>query len=115
MVFTESHDGGWTWSKGVDSKFPNPNSAMDFIKLKSGNLMLVYNDHMYKRRKLTLALSTDKGETFPHRYLLMNGDAGMAYPYVIQGKDDRIHVVFTYNRIKIMHAVFEESEVLNSK
>lgn len=115
MVFTESHDGGWTWSKGVDSKFPNPNSAMDMIKLKSGHLMLVYNDHMYRRRKLTLALSTDLGKTFSQHYLLMNDDAGMAYPYVIQGKDGRIHVVFTYERVKIMYAVFEEGEVFNLK
>lgn len=111
MVFTESFDGGWTWSKGVDSEFPNPNSAVDLLKLKSGKLLLIYNDHMYKRRKLTLALSSDGGKTFPRRKVLMSDDAGMAYPYIIQTKDDKIHIVYTYNRVKVLHAVFTEDEV----
>ncbi|QDU80807.1 hypothetical protein Pla110_25420 [Polystyrenella longa] len=111
MVFTESHDGGWTWSEGTESEFPNPNSAVDLTKLQSGNLLLIYNDHMFKRRKLTLALSTDGGKTFPVRKMLMNDDAGMAYPYMIQTKNGDIHAIFTYNRIKVMHAVFQESDL----
>ncbi|MEZ6044989.1 MAG: exo-alpha-sialidase [Planctomycetaceae bacterium] len=112
MVFTESHDGGWTWSKGVESKFPNPNSALDLTKLESGHLLLIYNDHMYQRRKLTLALSTDDGKTFPHRKILMDDEAGMAYPFMIQTKNGDIHAIFTYNRIKVMHSVFREEDIL---
>ena len=33
IVRTESRDGGRTWSDGRDSPFPNPNAAVDFIKL----------------------------------------------------------------------------------
>ncbi len=46
LVRAESSDGGWTWTPGRDSAFPNPNAAVDFLKLKSGNLLLVYNDSM---------------------------------------------------------------------
>ena len=44
LVRAESSDGGWTWTAGRDSPFPNPNAAVDFLKLQSGNLLLVYND-----------------------------------------------------------------------
>ena len=32
IVRSESHDGGWTWSEGKDSAFPNPNAAVDFLR-----------------------------------------------------------------------------------
>src|SRR5512136_1033750 len=38
LVRSESHDGGRTWSDGKDSSFPNPNAAIDFIKLRNGHL-----------------------------------------------------------------------------
>ncbi|MCA9041218.1 MAG: exo-alpha-sialidase [Planctomycetaceae bacterium] len=112
MVFTESHDGGWTWSNGIESPFPNPNSAIDLTKLQNGHLLLIYNDHMYLRRKLTVAVSTDQGKTFPTKKVLMNDNAGMAYPYMIQASNGDIHVIFTYNRVKVMHAVFREEDLL---
>jgi hypothetical protein len=59
MVRAESTDGGWTWSEGRDSTFQNPNAAVDFLKLASGNLLLVFNDSMTKRTPLVAALSTD--------------------------------------------------------
>ena len=34
IVRSESHDGGRTWSEGKDSAFPNPNAAVDFLKLQ---------------------------------------------------------------------------------
>ena len=54
-----SKDGGRTWSEGQDSLFPNPNAAVDFLKLQSGRLFLVYNDSMNRRTPLTVALSPD--------------------------------------------------------
>ncbi len=56
IVRSESHDGGLTWSEGKDSQFPNPNAAVDFLKLNSGRLLLVYNDSMTRRTPLTVAL-----------------------------------------------------------
>ncbi|MEK7410323.1 MAG: exo-alpha-sialidase, partial [Actinomycetota bacterium] len=52
LVRAESRDGGWIWSEGVNSPFKNPNSAVDFIKLRSGNLLLVFNDNMNDRTPL---------------------------------------------------------------
>jgi predicted neuraminidase len=114
LVKTESWDGGKTWSDGVDSEFPNPNAAIDFLRLRNGHHLLVYNNSFANRTPLTVALSTDGGRTFPHRRDLISetkGDYG--YPTAIQTRDDLIHVVFTSDgRTVIQKAVFEESAIL---
>lgn len=113
MVRTESHDGGRTWTEGRDTEFPNPNSAVEFIRLESGNLVLVYNDSMTRRSPLTAALSTDGGHTFPHRLNLVEGDNSFAYPYAVQTQDGKIRVIYTSDRRSVINmAVFEESLLL---
>lgn len=109
MVRAESRDGGRTWSKGVDSRFPNPNAAVDFLKLASGNLLLVYNDSMTSRTPLVAALSTDADQTYAYRKAIADGRGDFAYPIALQASDGRIHVVFTSDRRRVInHAVFGE-------
>ena len=113
LVRSESTDGGRTWAPGKDSQFPNPNSAVDFIKLANGHLLLVYNDSMVDRTPLSLAISTDGDKSYPHRRNLMTGDDDFAYPIALQGKDGRIYVVFTsQERTQINLAVLDETWVL---
>lgn len=109
IVRAESRDGGWTWSEGDDSKFQNPNAAVDFLELRSGHLLLVFNDSMTRRTPLVAALSTDGDKTYPHRRALADGPGDFAYPIVLQGADGRIHVVFTSDRRRVVnHVVFTE-------
>lgn len=109
MVRAESRDGGRTWSDGRDSAFPNPNSALDFLKLSSGALLLVYNDHMWKRTPLMLALSDDNDRSYPIRRALADGEGSFAYPIAFQARDGRIHVVYTSDSRKVVnHAVLTE-------
>jgi predicted neuraminidase len=114
LVRSESTDGGYTWSAGQDSRFPNPNSATDFIKLKNGHLLLVYNDSQKTRMPLTVAISTDNDRSYPHRRNLVDkkGDSA-AYPFAIQTNDGRIHVIYTSeSRTVVNHAIFDEVAVL---
>ncbi len=116
LLHAESRDGGWTWSDAVQTKFPNPNAAVDFIKLKNGHLLLVYNNNMNERTPLTAAISTDNDNTYPYRRNIAEGDNTFAYPYAIQTRDGKIHVLYTTNsRTTIMHAVFEEKAILSHK
>jgi len=112
---SESRDGGRTWSAGRETEFPNPNSAVDFIKLKNGHLLLVYNDNNEgERMPLTVAISTDKDQSYPHRRNIVNkpGDTA-AYPSAIQTQDGKIHIVYTsHERTVIEHAVFDESAIV---
>ncbi len=115
---SESRDGGKTWSKGEPTDFKNPNSGLDFIKLQNGHLLLVFNDNNEgERMPLTVAISTDNDKTYPHRRDIINipGDT-TAYPTSIQGKDGRIHIVYTSKvRKQINVATFNESAILNHK
>ncbi len=113
IVRSESNDGGKTWQEGGDSSFPNPNAAVDFIKLRNGHLLLVYNDSMTRRTPLTVAISTDGDKSYPHRRNIAEGPGDFAYPVAIQTNDGRIHVIFTSDRRSVIrHAVFEETTIL---
>jgi predicted neuraminidase len=114
IVRSESHDGGLTWSEGSDSRFPNPNAAVEFIKLRSGRLLLIFNDSMSRRTPLTAALSSDSDRTWPVRRNICEGDRDFAYPSAFQARDGRIHVVFTSDsRTVVNHAVFDEDWVIH--
>lgn len=116
LVRTESRDGGWTWSDGRDSAFPNPNAATDFIKLANGHLLLVFNDSHSDRMPLVAAVSTDRDQSYPHRRTLVDkpGDTA-AYPMAVQTRDGKIHVVYTSDRRSVVnHAIFDESAIVAS-
>ncbi len=111
-IRSESRDGGHTWSRGVNSQFLNPNSAISFIKLKNGHLLLVYNDNMNARDPLTVAISTDNDKTYPYRKNIAEGNHDFAYPVALQAKDGKIHIICTQNeRTQITHFVFDESAI----
>ncbi|HXG48215.1 MAG TPA: sialidase family protein, partial [Methylomirabilota bacterium] len=113
IVRSESRDNGRTWSPGEDTEFPNPNAAIELLRLRNGHLLLVYNDSMSERTPLRLAVSTDGGRTFPHRRNLAEGPGDFAYPVARQTRDGKIHVVFTSDeRTVIRHAVLAEEAIL---
>jgi predicted neuraminidase len=116
IVRSESRDGGRTWSAGKETAFPNPNAAVDFLRLKSGHLLLLFNDSTRGRSPLTAALSTDGDRTYPHCRHLIEGPGDYAYPYAIQAADGKIHLIFTSERrTAIYHAVFTERDVLGHR
>jgi len=113
LVRSESRDGGFTWSPGEDSEFPNPNAATDLIKLANGHLVLAYNDNMNDRTPLTVAISEDNGKTWPHRRDIGTGDNTFAYPVLIQTADGSIRLLYTTDsRASVKLATFEEADVL---
>jgi predicted neuraminidase len=117
LVRSESRDGGSTWSEGKDSPFPNPNAATDFIKLQNGHLLLVYNDSKLERMPLTVSISTDTDKSYPYKRNIVDKRQDTAtYPFAIQTKDGKIHVLYTSeSRTVINHAVFDENAILGAK
>lgn len=114
LVRMESTDGGYTWSYGKESEFPNPNSATDLKKLANGHLLLVYNDSMTTRSPLTVAISTDNGATWPYKKNIADGKNSFAYPLAVQAADGKIHILYTTDaRTQIMRAIFDESFITN--
>jgi alpha-L-rhamnosidase len=104
-----SSDNGRTWSLPSPTIFPNPNSGIDLLKTRSGNLLLVYNHSSIKRTPLNIALSEDEGETWKSNKILEDGPGEFSYPQIIQTSDNLIHIVYTYKREKIKHVILEEN------
>lgn len=114
VVRTESRDGGKTWTLGEDTTFPNPNAAVDLIKLKNGHLALIYNNSdQGKRNPLTMRVSTDQGKTWPAvRDIVNTPDDEQGYPFIIQTADGRINGVYTsQKRTVVNHFVLDESDI----
>ena len=117
IVKTESHDGGATWTPGVDTEFPNPNAAVDVIKLKNKHLVMIYNDsNEGHRNPLTMRVSTDNGKSWPIARTIVNTPKDeQAYPYIIQTSDGRIHGVYTSQRRSVVnHFDMDESDLSKS-
>jgi predicted neuraminidase len=112
VVRSESRDGGRTWTPGVETMLPNPNAAVDFLRLASGRHALVYNDSFEDRSPLVVAISDDAGTTFPVKCIIAKGEDDFAYPYAFQGTGGVIHLVFTSNeRTVVNHARMTEESV----
>ncbi len=112
IVASESRDGGRTWSQGQDTELPNPNSAVELIRLLSGRLLLVYNPSMSERAPLTVALSEDGGKSWPRSLDIAKGPDGLAYPSAVQTRDGKIHVVYTSDERRVIRrTILREDDI----
>ncbi len=98
-----SADKGLTWSPVRDSELPNPGSGADVVTMSNGHWALAYNDTENGRHSLAISISTDEGKSWEHtRHLELdtrsrNTATSSAYPSIIQGRDDILHVVYSYH------------------
>jgi alpha-L-rhamnosidase len=97
-----STDGGQNWSPLVATHLPNPDSGIDAATLADGRSLLVYNHAQVARSPLNLVISED-GEDW-HAVAVLEDEAGeYSYPALIQGRDDKIHITYTWNRRRICY------------
>lgn len=100
----DSSDAGKTWGPMTLTDVPNPNSGADAITLKNGMHLLVYNNTKSGRTPLTVAISHD-AKTWTPVLILENEPGEYSYPSLIQAKDGKVHIVYTWQRRRIKHAV----------
>lgn len=97
MLVSQSIDDGITWTIAQLADIPNSGSGLDAVRLDNGNWVLVCNDTVRGRSRLTLMLSNDEGKTWKWSRSLEDHTSGQYhYPVIIQGHDDQIHVVYSY-------------------
>ncbi|KTT72185.1 sialidase family protein, partial [Sphingomonas endophytica] len=114
LATSRSRDGGRRWSPLAALDLPNPNAGTDAVTLADGRQLLVYNHAAHDWRTpgdgprwpLNVALSDDGVHW--RRVLTLESRPlpdGYAYPAVIQTRDGRVHISYTWNRTRIRHVV----------
>jgi predicted neuraminidase len=104
-----SDDGGHTWSDARPTSLPNPNSGIDAVKMRNGGLALVYNPSKTERTPLALAFSQDDGQTWSAPLTLEDAPGEYSYPAIIQTRDGKLHITYTWRRQRIKHVVVDPS------
>src|SRR5213596_806943 len=118
ILIVRTADGGVHWSPPVKTVLPNPNAAIGSVLLSGGPLLLVFNNAEEDRENLSLARSTDFGNTWriAHRF---EGDSGSArapvpeysYPWIMPDRAGDVHLLYTWGRSRIKHVRFNPAWV----
>jgi len=113
IVISHSNDEGYSWTYGQKSDIPNPGASLEVIQLISGNWLMVYNDVDDGRYSLSVTISDDDGKSWKWKRNLENTKgASFSYPSVIQAKNRKIHVTYSYfskeGKKAIKHVAFDE-------
>lgn len=107
-VITEawSKDGGRTWGRMTATDLPNPSAGIDAVKRADGTVLLVYNPTKRGRDTLEVAASPD-GKKWTPVVMLEDSPGEYSYPAMIQTRDGRVHVTYTWKRRLIKHVVLK--------
>lgn len=105
-----SSDKGETWSPLTLTTLPNNNSGTDAVTLQDGRHALIYNAietpkgaKKGLRTPLNIAVSKD-GIRWDMKLILEDSPISQySYPSIIQGKDGRIHAVYTWRRQRVKY------------
>jgi predicted neuraminidase len=111
-VITEawSDDHGKTWSPMTATTLPNPSAGIDAVRLTDGRFLLVYNPTRRGRNQLQIAVSRD-GKAWTPSVMLEDSPGEYSYPAMIQSRDGRVHVTYTWKRQRVRHVVMDPSKV----
>lgn len=110
ILSAKSRDFGQTWTELAPLELLNPNSGIDAVTLADGRFALVYNNTPKARTPLDLALSTD-AEKWTKVLTLETEPGEFSYPAIIQTKDGRLHITYTWKREKIRHVVIDADKL----
>ncbi len=105
-----SSDKGDTWSNVTLLDVPNNQSGTDAVTLQDGRHVLIYNNFASLpgtkkgvRTPLSIAISSD-GTHWHHALTLEDSPISQySYPSIIQGKDGKLHAVYTWRRLRVAY------------
>ncbi|HUQ70595.1 MAG TPA: sialidase family protein [Planctomycetaceae bacterium] len=106
---TTSKDQGRHWSDVTLLDLPNPNSGTDAVTLKDGRHLIVYNHTPKGRSPLNVAVSAD-GKAWQAATVLESEPGEYSYPAVIQTRDGKVHVTYTWKRKLLRHVVLSPEQ-----
>ncbi len=122
VTVTRSDDAGVHWSAIARTRLVHRDSAVCGTRLGDGSLLAVYNNSIWDRRDLSMARSADGGVHWskPHPLERDSTPGNLvrreySYPYVLQTRDGLYHLLYTWQRTRIRHVVFNDSWVLQDE
>lgn len=113
-----SSDNGTTWTPITLIDMPNNNSGTDAVTLADGTHVLIYNDFATisgtpkgVRNPLCVAVSED-GTNWTNVLTLEDSPVSQySYPSIIQGKDGKLHAVYTWRRQRIKYSEIDPKQL----
>jgi len=116
VLVTRTGDAGAHWTAPEKTALPNPNSAVGGVLLAGGPVVLAFNDTEADRESLSLALSSDFGNSWRVARQLEGASvlprapvAEYSYPWIMQDRAGNVHVLYTWGRSRIKHVVFNRA------
>lgn len=114
LATSYSSDNGDTWTPVTLSEVENNQSGTDAVTLSDGRHILIYNNFATlpltkkgPRTPLSLACSDD-GQHWQHWLTLEDSPIDQySYPAIIQGRDGRLHCVYTWRRQRIAYKMVD--------
>jgi predicted neuraminidase len=114
-----SADGGEGWTSLTAGPLPNPCSGTDAVSLRDGRVLLVYNHARLgagglwgPRSPLNVALTED-GHLWQAAGVLEDAPGEYSYPAVIQAGNGDVHIVYTWQRVRIRHVVVDPARLVS--
>jgi predicted neuraminidase len=105
-----SEDAGRSWSRMTRTSLPNPSAGIDAVRLDDGRFLLAYNPTATGRGTLEVAVSAD-GTVWRRGGVLEDSAGEFSYPAVIQARNGRVHVTYSWMRRRIKHVVLDPSSI----
>ncbi len=107
VCMADSFDGGRTWTTARRTQIPHPSSGLDAVRLQDGRVLLVHNPTRTGRSPLIVSVSDDGGNRWRPWLTLEDEPGEYSYPGIIEADDGSVHIVYTWRRRRIRHAVLE--------
>lgn len=117
LWYSQSMNGGKNWQPISPLKIPNPNAAVSTISyLRPNILLMAFNNHPKERSDLTLGLSLDGGKNWDTLTVFEQSGEGdehnpFSYPFLVQTRDERFHLFYTWKRKKIKYISFNPTQL----
>ncbi len=116
VLLVRSADSGRSWTTPVKTELPNPNAAVDALRLEDGSILMAFNDDASERTNLSLARSRDDGQTWRivHQFVRPAGAAAgeaaeFSYPRLLLARNGDLHLLYTVDKAEIRHARFNRA------
>jgi len=98
------------WGPLKPGNAPNPGASVSVIRGHDGHYLMAYNPQESNRTQLALARSSDGLHWEKLRDLeLGKDDDEFSYPYLIRGQNDNYHLIYTWQRKRMRHLIFNQT------